>query len=84
MDLQHLVVCEGYAWEDGGSLGGEKVLHAVVQAICSPLPGSNRRPFGYKPNALPLSQGGSFECLNSRVIKIRILELGHMKDPVIM
>ena len=29
----------------------------------SPLPGSNRRPFGYKPNALPLSQGGKLEPL---------------------
>ena len=63
MGLQHFVACEEYAWEDGGSLGCEKVLRAVVQSICSPLPGSNRRPFGYRPNALPLSQGGDGQIL---------------------
>ena len=63
MGLQHFVACEESAWEDGGSLGCEKVLRGVVQSICSPLPGSNRRPFGYRPNALPLSQGGDGQIL---------------------
>ena len=52
---------------------------ATMWSPGSPLPGSNRRPFGYKPNAVPLSQGGSFRCLNFRSDKIRVLELGHMK-----
>ena len=36
----------------------------------SPLPGSNRRPFGYKPNALPLSQGGKL----GKLTKIFVVE----------
>ena len=52
---------------------------ATMWSPGSHLPGSNRRPFGYKPNAIPLSQGGSFRCLNFRSDKIRVLELGHMK-----
>ena len=31
----------------------------------SRLPGSNRLPFGYKPNALPLSQGGKLGNLTT-------------------
>ena len=43
-----------------------KVIH-----INSPQPGSNRRPVGYKPNALPLSHGGRLHTLRSELLLCR-------------